>query len=153
MAKKNETAVKETKKVAKEIVVYNKEDLIDAIVASKKCTRAEAGTSIDNFFEGIKELTPKMNVGDRIQLVGKATCEMKTRASRNGNNPRTKEDIVIPEKNVLAIKFGSEIANIVPQKADKKSDKKADAKKADAKTSKTATKDAKSTKTATKGKK
>ena len=71
----------------------NKAELINAVAASadvsKKDTEAVISAMLDTITEALKE-------GDKVQLVGFGSFEVKKRAARIGRNPRTKEEIEIP---------------------------------------------------------
>ena len=71
----------------------NKAELINAVAASadvsKKDTEAVITAMLDTITEALKQ-------GDKVQLVGFGSFEVKKRAARIGRNPRTKEEIEIP---------------------------------------------------------
>ena len=71
----------------------NKAELINAVAASadvsKKDTEAVITAMLDTITDALKE-------GDKVQLVGFGSFEVKKRAARIGRNPRTKEEIEIP---------------------------------------------------------
>lgn len=81
----------------------NKQELISAVSArcgmSKKDTDAMLTATLDAITNALKE-------GDRVQLMGFGTFEVKHRAARTGRNPQTKEPIEIPETNTVAFKAG-----------------------------------------------
>ena len=62
---------------------------VKAHLASKK----ESERAIDAVFDTIREV---LVAGDKIQLIGFGTFEVKERAARRGRNPRTGEEIEIP---------------------------------------------------------
>ncbi len=72
---------------------------VKAQLASKK----EADRAIDAVFETIREVLVK---GDKIQVIGFGTFEVKERASRTGRNPRTGEEIQIPASKHPSFKPG-----------------------------------------------
>ena len=51
--------------------------------------------------------------GDKIQLVGFGTFEVRERAARVCRNPQTKEEIEVPASKVPAFKAGQALKNIV----------------------------------------
>ena len=51
--------------------------------------------------------------GEKVQVVGFGTFEVKTRAARTGKNPRTGEVINIPEAKVPSFKAGSALKDAV----------------------------------------
>ena len=48
----------------------------------------------------------RRQAGDKVQLVGFGSFEVKSRAERTGRNPKTKEAIVIPASKAPAFKPG-----------------------------------------------
>lgn len=81
----------------------NKAELINAVAASadvsKKDTEAVITAMLDTITEALKE-------GDKVQLVGFGSFEVKKRAARIGRNPRTKEEIEIPATVLPVFKAG-----------------------------------------------
>ena len=51
--------------------------------------------------------------GDKVQLVGFGAFEVKERAARLGRNPKTKEEIRIPESRVASFKVGKALKEAV----------------------------------------
>ena len=88
----------------------NKAELINAVAASadvsKKDTEAVISAMLDTITEALKE-------GDKVQLVGFGSFEVKKRAARIGRNPRTKEEIEIPATVLPAFKPGKALKDAV----------------------------------------
>ena len=85
-----------------------KAELIDAVVKKTEMTKKEAGRAIDAIFETIKE---ELSKGEKVQLVGFGTFEVRERAARTGKNPRTGETIEIAASKVPAFKPGQAMKN------------------------------------------
>ncbi|RMF09977.1 MAG: integration host factor subunit beta [Alphaproteobacteria bacterium] len=66
----------------------------------------DAKTVIDTIFG---EITEALARGDRVELRGFAAFSVKTRGARTGRNPRTGEEVNVPEKKVPYFKPGKEI--------------------------------------------
>ena len=66
---------------------------------SKKQAELALGAFIDSVTEALKE-------GDKVQLVGFGTFEVKERAARTGRNPSTGETIEIPASKTPSFKAG-----------------------------------------------
>ena len=66
---------------------------------SKKQAELALGAFIDSVTEALKE-------GDKVQLVGFGTFEVKERAARTGRNPSTGETIEIPASKTPTFKAG-----------------------------------------------
>ena len=81
----------------------NKAELINAVATaaevSKKDTEAVITAMLDTITDALKE-------GDKVQLVGFGSFEVKKRAARIGRNPRTKEEIEIPATVLPVFKAG-----------------------------------------------
>ena len=87
-----------------------KTDLISA-VAEKTCvTKKDAGAILDALIE---EIIGAVKKGDRVQLVGFGTFELRERAARTGLNPQTKEQIEIPASKAPAFKAGKAFKDAV----------------------------------------
>ena len=71
----------------------NKADLIAAIAAKTGDTKKVAEASVNAFVDVVTETLKK---GDKVQLVGFGSFEVRKRAARKGRNPQTKEEIKIP---------------------------------------------------------
>ena len=88
----------------------NKAELINAVAASadvsKKDTEAVISAMLDTITEALKE-------GDKVQLVGFGSFEVKKRAARIGRNPRTKEEIEIPATVLPVFKAGKRLKDTV----------------------------------------
>ena len=85
----------------------NKAELINAVAASadvsKKDTEAVISAMLDTITEALRQ-------GDKVQLVGFGSFEVKKRAARIGRNPRTKEEIEIPATVLPVFKAGGQAA-------------------------------------------
>ena len=71
----------------------NKTQLVDAVVLKTNLKKKEAEAAVSAVFEAISEALVE---GEKIQLVGFGTFEVKERAARQGHNPLTGEKIQIP---------------------------------------------------------
>jgi DNA-binding protein HU-beta len=88
----------------------NKGELIEAIAAGAKLTKADAGRALDATIEAVEKALKK---GDRVALVGFGSFSVAKRAARKGINPATKQPIKIAAKKVVKFKAGSELAKKV----------------------------------------
>ena len=88
----------------------NKAELINAVAlaadVSKKDAEAVITATLDTITAALKE-------GDKVQLVGFGSFEVKKRAERIGRNPKTKETIKIPESVVPVFKAGKALKDSV----------------------------------------
>ena len=88
----------------------NKAELIAAVAEkaglSKKDSEAAVTAALD-------VITAALQEGDKVQLVGFGSFEVKSRAARTGRNPKTKETIEIPASKVPVFKAGKALKDIV----------------------------------------
>lgn len=79
-----------------------KTDLVDKIVQSTGCSKADAERQIDAVVGGIKALTT--GVKEKLVIRGFGTFERKYRAGHTGRNPQTGEPIEIAGSERLTFK-------------------------------------------------
>lgn len=88
----------------------NKAELINAAAEksglSKKDTEAAVNAAIES-------VTEALSGGDKVQLVGFGSFEVKSRAARIGRNPKTKASIEIPASKVPVFKAGKALKDVV----------------------------------------
>jgi DNA-binding protein HU-beta len=88
----------------------NKAELIDAIAASAKISKADAKKALDGFIEST---TKALKKGDRVALVGFGSFSVSQRSARKGRNPQTGKEITIKAKKVVKFKAGAELSSKV----------------------------------------
>ena len=88
----------------------NKAELVTAMAEKTQKNKKETEESINAIIEVITEVLEK---GDKVQLVGFGSFEVKKRAERKGRNPQTGEEMKIPASNVPVFKAGKELKNVV----------------------------------------
>ena len=88
----------------------NKTELIANVAASADISKKDAEKAINALIENI---TGALKKGDKVQLVGFGTFEVRERAAREGKNPRTGEIIKIAASKVPALKAGKALKDIV----------------------------------------
>ena len=91
----------------------NKSDLIAAVAAKTGSTKKGAEASLNAVTEAITEALVK---GDKVQLVGFGSFEVRKRAARKGRNPQTKEEIKIPASKAPVFKAGKALKDLVNKK-------------------------------------
>ncbi|MBU5270019.1 HU family DNA-binding protein [Clostridium cochlearium] len=89
----------------KEVTKVNKSELITSMAEKSKLTKKDAELVLKAFIETVEET---LENGEKVQLVGFGTFETRKRAARIGRNPKTKEEIQIPESTVPVFKPGKE---------------------------------------------
>ena len=88
----------------------NKAELINAVAASANCSKKDAEAVIT---AALDTITAALKEGDKVQLVGFGSFEVKKRAARIGRNPKTKESIEIPASVVPVFKAGKALKDAV----------------------------------------
>lgn len=91
----------------------NKSDLIAAVAAKTGETKKSAETSINAIVDVISEALAK---GDKIQLVGFGSFEVRQRAARKGRNPQTGKELKISAKKAPVFKAGKALKDAVNKK-------------------------------------
>ena len=81
----------------------NKGELIKAIAEKAGFTNKEAGLAYDAFVEAV---TDALKAGEKVQLVGFGTFEVKDVPAKTGINPQTKAPVEIPACKKPVMKFG-----------------------------------------------
>ena len=99
----------------------NKAELVAAIAAKTGDTKKGAEASVNAFVDVITDALAK---GDKVQLVGFGSFEVRKRAARKGRNPRTKEEIKIPASKAPVFKAGKGLKEKVNATKAAKSSKK-----------------------------
>ena len=90
----------------------NKAELINAVAEKADVSKQDAEAVISATLETI---TAALKEGDKVQLVGFGSFEVKKRAARMGRNPKTKESIEIPASVVPVFKAGKALKDSVGQ--------------------------------------
>ncbi len=80
-----------------------KTELVAAIAAKAEISKKDAEKALAAFIDTVTETLDK---GDKVQLIGFGTFEVRTRAARTGKNPQTKETIKIPASKTPVFKAG-----------------------------------------------
>ena len=88
----------------------NKSELISIMAEKSKLTKKDTEIILKAFIEIVEETLEKK---EKVQLVGFGTFEIRNRAARIGRNPRTHEEISIPEIIVPVFKAGKELKDKV----------------------------------------
>ena len=91
----------------------NKADLIAAIAAKTGETKKAAEETVNAFVEVVSNALVE---GDKVQLVGFGSFEVRKRAARKGRNPQTKEEIKIPASKAPVFKAGKQLKELVNKK-------------------------------------
>ena len=88
----------------------NKSDLVAAMAAKTGDTKKSAEETLNAFVDVVTDALVK---GEKVQLVGFGSFEVRKRAARKGRNPQTKEEIKIPASKAPVFKAGKALKDIV----------------------------------------
>lgn len=84
----------------------NKSELIAGMAAESGLAKADVEKALNAFLHQVEKA---LKEGDKVQLIGFGTFEIKARAERTGRNPRTKEAVVIPASKAPVFKAGKSL--------------------------------------------
>ena len=88
----------------------NKADLVASVAEKADLTKKDAERAIAAVFDSI---TTALANGEKVQLVGFGTFEVRQRAARKGRNPQTRAEIEIPATRVPVFKAGKLLKDAV----------------------------------------
>ena len=90
----------------------NKTELVVSIAEKAAISKKDAEKALSAFLDTVAE---ELKKGEKIQLVGFGTFEVRERSAREGINPRTKEKIEIAATKVPAFKAGRALKDAVSE--------------------------------------
>ncbi len=88
----------------------NKTELVAAVAAKAGISKKDADAAVAAVFASVEEALAK---GEKVQLIGFGTFEVRERAAKEGRNPKTGETIKIAAAKVPAFKAGAALKNAV----------------------------------------
>ncbi len=88
----------------------NKSELIAEVATKAEITKKDADAAVNAVIEAITETLEK---GEKVQLVGFGTFEVRERGARTGRDPRTNKEIKIPASKAPAFKAGKALKETV----------------------------------------
>ena len=88
----------------------NKAELIAAVAEKAEMSKKDAEKAVGAVVDTISDA---LIAGDKVQLVGFGSFEVKERAERTGRNPRTREEIKIPASRTPVFKAGKALKDAV----------------------------------------
>ena len=81
----------------------NKTELIAAMAEKSELTKKDAGAALEAFTAAVEDA---LKAGDKVQLVGFGTFEVRNRPARTGINPQTKKPVKIAASKAPTFKAG-----------------------------------------------
>ncbi len=88
----------------------NKHELVSAIAQNAELSKKDAEKALAATINAISKALAE---GDKVQVVGFGTFEVRERAARQGKNPRTGAVIKIAATKVPAFKAGKALKDVV----------------------------------------
>jgi len=88
----------------------NKAELIGSVAEKASMPKKDAEKAVNAVFASIEEALAN---GEKVQLVGFGTFEVRDRAARTGRNPQTGEEIQIAATRVPAFRAGKALKGAV----------------------------------------
>lgn len=88
----------------------NKAELIAQVAEKSDLTKKDAERAVTSMLAAVEEALSR---GDKVQLVGFGTFEIRERAARKGRNPQTGQEIDIAATRVPVFKAGKSLREVV----------------------------------------
>lgn len=88
----------------------NKADLVTKMAEKSELSKKDAEKALNSFVASVEEA---LSNGEKVQLVGFGSFEIRQRAARKGINPQTKKEITIPATKVPVFKVGKALKDAV----------------------------------------
>ena len=98
----------------------NKTELIAAVAEEAEMTKKDAEKAVKAVIDVISDALVQ---GDKVQLIGFGTFEVRERGARVGHNPSTQKEITIPASKAPAFRVSKQLkekVNVVKAKKAKK---------------------------------
>lgn len=89
----------------------NKSELVTSIAEKSNLTKKDAEAALNAFLRTVEET---LEAGEKVQLVGFGTFEVRDRKAREGRNPRNPEEVIkIPASKAPVFRAGKSLKEIV----------------------------------------
>ena len=89
----------------------NKAELVASIAEKSELTKKDAEAALNGFIKSVEEA---LEAGEKVQLVGFGTFEVRERKAREGRNPRNPEEVIkIPASKAPVFKAGKALKEVV----------------------------------------
>ena len=88
----------------------NKTELVASVAEKSGLTKKDSEKAVNAVLAAITE---SMENGEKVQLVGFGTFEVRERKARKAQNPQTKEEITIPATKAPSFKFGKSFKELI----------------------------------------
>lgn len=91
----------------------NKTELVAALTEKTGLTKKDAEKALNGLVDVVTEA---LVAGEKVQIVGFLSAEVKARPEREARNPQTKESITIPASKAPVFKAGKSLKDAVNAK-------------------------------------
>ena len=88
----------------------NKQDLISAIAENANLSKKDAEAALSAFVGAVETA---LKNGEKVQLVGFGSFEVRERAARTGRNPQTGAEMQIAAAKVPSFKAGKALKDLI----------------------------------------
>lgn len=88
----------------------NKTELVASVAEATSLSKKDAENAVSAV---IASITKSLTEGEKIQIAGFGTFEVRERSERIGRDPRTSEEIIIPASKTPAFKAGKALKDSV----------------------------------------
>ncbi|MCR5484598.1 MAG: HU family DNA-binding protein [Clostridiales bacterium] len=88
----------------------NKAELIGAVASKENIEKKVAEKAVNAVFT---TLTDALASGEKVQIIGFGTFEVRDRAEKKARNPKTGEEVIAPATKVPAFKAGKSLKEAV----------------------------------------
>ena len=100
----------------------NKSELVTSIAEKSELTKKDAEAALNAFMRTVEET---LETGEKVQLVGFGTFEVRDRKAREGRNPRDPKQVIqIPASKAPVFRAGKSLKEIVNKNKSKSKKKK-----------------------------
>lgn len=88
----------------------NKNELVSSMAEKSGLNKKDAEKALNCLVDLIQQA---LSEGDKVQVIGFGSFEVRERAERKGRNPQTKEEITIPASKAPIFKAGKALKDAV----------------------------------------
>lgn len=90
----------------------NKSELINSMAEKSGLSKKDAENALAALVHSVQQA---LSEGDKVQIIGFGSFEVRERAERKGRNPQTKEEITIPASKAPIFKAGKALKDAVEE--------------------------------------
>lgn len=87
-----------------------KSELVNAVAAKAKLSKKDAHAAVDAVFD---EITDRLSKGEKVQLIGFGSFEVRRRPARSGIDLHANKRISIPSSTIAAFRPGKSLKQAV----------------------------------------